>query len=498
MQRIFLTLLLLAVFVPSVNAQIDLPNDKKAIFCIDAQVARLLESKLAESMGEEELKALKDGMDLPVLPQKYVRIFGMVGAPDSMQEAQQMGPGRDLPFELVFEFQMADAESAAAVLDYMSLDKDNSQEIDGVTYFSPPGFAPQNIVGGVRDEKVVVFGTKNFVFANSRKELFSAELANAWGRHLSHAPVRASLEMVSKADLIAEMVAMGEQGAPPPFVSLLGMVDNMESLNLTMDVDGEELLALRGLGKNDADAEELRGGIDGLLAIAKLASGGMKQGMQQKSPNAAAMMDEIMGDLKTIGEGKEVNIVINRPESFEAGVAELQAVVRSRAQVTIRTNNMRQALLAMHNFDAANNGLPFDADPTQPSWRAKISEFMDEKEGEMPQCFGSDGENSMIPHVRTEKQIKSFIDLTDGSSNTICMVEVSEGIPWKSNKDVTPAQVIEMIGNLGEGEVMVVGFYDASVIAVDSSTDLELNKKMCTPDGGEVIDFEDLERLYSR
>ena len=485
MMRVFLALLFLATMVPLATAQTDLPNEDKAVFCLDVQVNKILESKLAESLGEEMVQEITEGMDLPVPAENYVRIFGLMGAPNSMQEA--MG-SKEIPFNMMFEFQMVDAESAKELFEFMQLDPETSQEIDGVKYLSPPPFAPQNIIAGITNETTVVFGTKDFVLAGSRMDLFSEELKKSWGRHTVDLPLRASLEMVSKADLIAEAVTMGGEGAPPFMAPMLGLVDNFESLNLTLDLSGEELLALRGLGKSDTDAEELRGGLNGLLGMAKLGASGM-QAELQKAPKAAAMLDGVMKDLNTSGEGREVNIIIGRPAEMEAGVTELLVMTRAAAKVTARQNNLRQVLLAIHNHDSAFNKMPFEADESKPSWRVAVKPFLFAGSDEgMSEVFGEDGENAMIAHVRTEKLVTGFGDVSDGTSNTICLVEVKKGIPWKTNKDVTPDQVVEMVKSLEDGEVIFAGFYDASVQTLTSDMDAEMIKAMCTPAGGEVVE----------
>lgn len=105
----------------------------------------------------------------------------------------------------------------------------------------------------------------------------------------------------------------------------------------------------------------------------------------------------------------------------------------------------------------------------------------------MPDVYGSDGENSMIALVRSNPIPKDFGDIRDGTTNTICMVEVKTGIPWKSNQDITPDQVVEMVKNLEEGEVIFAGRYDASLMTLTSETDLETLKAMLTPAGGEAV-----------
>ena len=222
--------------------------------------------------------------------------------------------------------------------------------------------------------------------------------------------------------------------------------------------------------------------------MAKLAGGGIDAQLQG-TPAAAAMVKGMMNDLNTSGEGREVNIIIGRPENMEVAVNELMVMAQAQAKIAMRQNNMRQNMLAILNYESTNQAFPFEADESEPSWRVRIEPFLfNLKEGSMPESFGSGGENSMVAHVRTEKLVQTYADIADGASNTICLVEVKQGIPWKSNQDVSPEQVVEMVQGLAEGEVIVAARYDASIMILSADSDLEMIKKMCTPAGGEVIE----------
>lgn len=540
MKRLLSILLLIAAFVPVAKAQSDLPEDKKAIFCVDIQVNKLLESELADSLGDEMVGQILKGMDLPIEGKKFTRIYGLIGGPDSLDEMMGTAPSEkmevtdpsldgsgtkealdgsgtkeamedfedggfedgefngqpDVPLNLLFEFKVVDASAAKELFQSMSLDENSGQEINGVTYYSPPRFAPQNLVGGIVDETTVVFGTKEFVFAEgSRKNLFSRELQKTWSRSQQDLPLRASLELVSKAAMISEAIEAVEESGDLKFIlpfdpaPMLSMIGNVESINLSADLSGPELLAIRGFGKDDAGAEDLRTNLNGLLGIAKIMGGGMKPQLQEL-PNASTMMDGLLKDLNTTGEGREVNLVIGRPEKFEEGISELLVMAREQAQISIRQNNLRQVLLAVHNYETSLGKFPFEEGEDKKSWREELEPhlFHFSVEGEMPDVYGSDGENSMIALVRSNPIPKDFGDIRDGTTNTICMVEVKTGIPWKSNQDITPDQVVEMVKNLEEGEVIFAARYDASLMTLTSETDLETLKAMLTPAGGEAVE----------
>ena len=419
---------------------------------------------------------------------------------------------------MLFEFELVDAQSANELFASMLLDPNSRQEINGVQFFSPPSFAPQNIIAGIKDKTKVVFGTKNYVLTSSPRVLFSDSLKKTWGQRSNSAPARLSLEMMSKADLVKELVEMSRQFAPPEAKAMLDLVDHVESLNLMIDPSGKELVALHGLGKNDEGSVELREGVNGLLALARFASAGPISKMQEKAPKTVEMMKSITNDLKASGEGREVDVVVNRPEGMKAAVMELKAAVMIATNIAQKKIDLRIVVLAMHNYASTTGELPFKDDPDRRhvglSWRATVLPFVEEvpiyrldmKKGsgeepnkafadKMPKLFGTDGKNSTIVFVRTEEVPKDLSDITDGTSNTICMVEFPQGVAWLENKDVTPAQVIEMVKNLKEGESRAAAFYDGSVWTLRAGMDTELLKKLLTPSGGETFAREELVQL---
>ena len=541
MKRFVILPLLLASFtLTSAMAQSDLPDDQKAICCFDLQVDKLLASDWVKAIGPDAMKQIKREMDLPLPPEKFKRIFGVVGAPNNMEEVMSMvqesapkvkgkGEGKqgftpppkakDLPFGMLFQYELVDAQSANEMFGSLQFDPNSRQEINGVQYFSPPSFAPQNVIAGIKDKTKVVFGTKKYVLASSPKVLFSDSLKKIWGQRSDKAPARLSLEMMSKADFVKELVEMGRQFAPPEAKAMLDLVDHVESLNLMIDPSGKELVALHGLGKNDEGSVELREGVNGLLALARFASAGPISKMQEKAPKTVEMMKSITNDLKASGEGRQVNVVVNRPEGMKAAVMELKAAVMIATNIAQKKIDLRIVVLAMHNYASTTLELPFKDDPDRRhvglSWRASVLPFVEElsisdrldmKKGsgeepnkafadKMPKVFGTDGKNSTIVFVRTEEVPKDLSDITDGTSNTICMVEFPQGVAWLENKDVTPAQVIEMVKNLKEGEARAAAFYDGSVWTLRAGMDTELLQKLLTPAGGETIDREEILQL---
>ena len=312
MKRVFLTLLLFASMVSVATAQTELPEkDKdKAIFCFDVQFAKIRESKLTQSVGKEMVDKIFKKRGLPALSiETCDRISGLVGTPHDRKEAIAMLSGPNFPFNIFVEFQMVDAESAKACL--AGVDKNSSQVIDNVEYFNIP--ERQNIICGITGKKNFVFGTKNYVLANSRKTLFSDRLNKAWTRRQANMPIRASLDVLSSADFFIEYVKIGARNHRGTTALLKGWINSLESLNFAVDLSGEELLFLRGIGKSPTATEELRSDLNDMQTLFKNTS---------TQTRKTTMVSEMLDEMSTSVAGREIDIVIGRPENLETIIKE--------------------------------------------------------------------------------------------------------------------------------------------------------------------------------
>ena len=107
---------------------------------------------------------------------------------------------------------------------------------------------------------------------------------------------------------------------------------------------------------------------------------------------------------------------------------------------------------------------------------------------QMPEFYGEDGKLAKVVWVQS-KAIK-FAQITDGSSNTIALVETDKGFPWLENSSMTQAAVIEMIEAMPEGKQFNVAMYDGSIRTMDSSIDKDTLRKLLDPQDGEVVDWD--------
>jgi RNA polymerase sigma factor (sigma-70 family) len=216
------------------------------------------------------------------------------------------------------------------------------------------------------------------------------------------------------------------------------------------------------------------------------------------------------------------------PKDKEA--AEREDPVKAAQRRAKSQNNLKQIGLAMHNYHDVNGRFPppaiysKDGKPLL-SWRVAILPYLDQdnlfKQFKLDEPWDSQhnkGVAAAIPGVylpvgamlkpanQTYYQVfvgkgaafevgKGFrlADFTDGTSNTILVVEAAKPVPWTKPEDLpfVPDQALPKLGGLFQGDFNAL-FADGSVHFVSRKADDEVLKAVITRAGGEVINFDKL------
>jgi hypothetical protein len=209
-------------------------------------------------------------------------------------------------------------------------------------------------------------------------------------------------------------------------------------------------------------------------------------------------------------------------------LAEPVELIQRRGAQAQSTNNLRQIGLAMHNYEAAHKSLPLPASLGRDgkpllSWRVALLPYLGEeelyKQFHLDEAWDSPNNRVLIdrmPSVYRSPMTKDkdpgrtnyllpvgngagfsadkptlFKDITDGTSNTIMIVEVNDdiGVPWTKPVDwqFDPQRPSKGLGNLFTGYFNAV-FFDGHTGGIGVTINTKSLKALFTRAAGDIAD----------
>jgi hypothetical protein len=227
-------------------------------------------------------------------------------------------------------------------------------------------------------------------------------------------------------------------------------------------------------------------------------------------------------------------LVVSADEAIDAAGKLFGGLVAQARQAAWRAqgmNNLKQIGLAFHNFHDAYGSFPpsagYSGDKPLLSWRVYLLPYLEQQDlyqqfhldepwdsehnrtliDKMPEVFRS-------PNVKTPPGDTVFLvptgtdllfggkagtrisDITDGTSNTVLVVEATadKAVPWIKPEDLPIDPKNPFAGLTAGRERFSVLFADGSVRSVPSNADPQEFFKFLTPAGGEVADFDKIDR----
>jgi hypothetical protein len=196
---------------------------------------------------------------------------------------------------------------------------------------------------------------------------------------------------------------------------------------------------------------------------------------------------------------------------------------REAARRVQSSNNLKQIMLAAHNYLSANRTFPSGGQPSAQSksklsWRVQLLPYIEQAQlyNEFHHDEAWDSEHNIkllerMPATYRHPQSQAapgmtvyqmsvgenlagedgkslkFQDFTDGTSNTIFVVETIDeaAVPWTKPQDVNPLTNPEKL-RITNG-IFQAAFTDGSVRSVSEETDPDTLKAMLTRNQGEIL-----------
>jgi hypothetical protein len=287
--------------------------------------------------------------------------------------------------------------------------------------------------------------------------------------------------------------AVGAQlpGEVEPFKPLLEALSGAVTLDVGAETRMEVKLTFASEKEAEAAVKPARSGLD-------LARAGAERGVEEFTKNKelsqfADLLKQLQASLKSTQvekSGKTLRASVqHKIDVATVGVVVMEAVqkVREAAARTQSQNNLKQIAIAMHNYHDALGRFPPPATYNKNgkpllSWRVMILPYIEQDNlykqfhldepwdsehnkkllAVMPKTYASpfQDEKSLTEHgthyqgfvgkgtIFEDKKGIQISDITDGTSNTIMVVEASTAVPWTKPEDIPfdPAKPLPKLG----------------------------------------------------
>ncbi|MCY2967856.1 MAG: DUF1559 domain-containing protein, partial [Planctomycetota bacterium] len=408
---------------------------------------------------------------------------------------KEIAPGRSGPEPLGVIVEMKKPASLAAMIKSL-FPNAAPQKINGQTIFqNNPG--PPSCYYPINDKSLIFSGDPESLgrmLAAGKTGAVKAKWASEW-KDVSTAVAGA----VFHVEPLRDSITFEMQHAPPgmaPIVAIFSpMYLNANTYKLVVGLEKQASIALTITGSNDDDGKKLKNTADvavnmanGMLSQVKgevdRIQGGEGEMMKRLHETATAFVN---GVKVTQTQGRVVATgSLPAAETSTLVSLLLPAVTNAReaARRAQSTNNLKQIALAMHNYHDTYGKFPAavmdgpDETATY-SWRVALLPFLDQSalyneynrnepwdsEGNkkvlarMPAIFRcpTEPENSTdacyyalvgLDTVFVNDQAIRIADITDGTSNTLMIVEAKRAIPWTKPEDI-PYDAEKEIPKLG-------------------------------------------------
>jgi prepilin-type processing-associated H-X9-DG protein len=389
---------------------------------------------------------------------------------------------------------------------------------------------------GAERKAVAFLGASTYVFGDPRSvEWFVEQPAKS-----KEGPQTAVLQAAAEKHAVVvginpePLVPLSEQ-LPAEAEAFKPLIAAKSSL-VTLDIKDNKIhVSARGTFANAKDADKAEKAVGSVRELAQGFVGQMLQKAEKEGKDWERIVellkvaDASLKDAKITRKDAVVQAsVVSSTDLSVLNVALIEAVqkIRESAKRIQDANNLRQFALAMHNYMDTYGTFPANAvydKNGKPllSWRVQILPFIEQdalyKEFHLDEPWDSEHNKKLLEQmpkifetVEGERKkgyltrYQGFVgkgaffdgtakglriaDITDGTSNTIMIVEAAKGVPWTKPEDVPfdNGKLLPRLGGVFKGGFNVA-MCDGSVRFISNKISETTLRAAVTTAGGEVL-----------
>ena len=318
-----------------------------------------------------------------------------------------------------------------------------------------------------------------------------------------------------------EMLSAADMASP--------LWEDTDAVALGIDLQGDLRVSLHAESGSAEQAKEVSSTISAVSTLGRNWLKSQVETNKQMPPVSIVLAElarETLTNMKVTNEGSSTQAVLVLADKGKvaAMLPGLIGSARQAAEQQVAANNLKQIMLALHNYHDTYGKFPpaivYGPDGKTPhSWRVAILPYIEQDAlyrqykfdepwdsetnkkvlAKVPAIFQDPSEkgkstNASYFAVAGPKTIINLgavgarmADITDGTSNTIAIVDAKKDIPWTKPEDLAIDTPAAMLGY--QKETFLAGMGDGSVRGTKKSIDATMLKWLFLRDDGNVVVF---------
>jgi prepilin-type processing-associated H-X9-DG protein len=454
-----------------------------------------------------------------------------------MVEVEPQLPGPFGPFDRI-------AIRAKKAHDWLKAIKGQGQELaeetfQGRKYYKAarPAQGGGNFGYFIADERTLVLATEpqlKRAIDLSGQQPKAVTWAAAW-ESVAKGPVTVMANTARVREIVAAAKARNQFHGPEAAVmgTIGPLYEESQGIFLGAALDGEVTVQGLAMCSSEQAAEKVQKTAEAVVTMASNGLAELQKQLSRQPTEESPLIRQVLGfaeDLLSNAkiERQDKKVQLQAKSSKGDAVALLAPAVmkiREAANRTRDANNLKQIALAMHNYMDVHGHFPpavsIGPDGKTPhSWRIDLLPYLEQdqlhKTYKMDEPWDSPANKKVLAQmpmvyrcpqanprsldssyfvlmgggsIFSKKEGTKIADITDGTSNTIMIVEAQRNIPWTKPDDISydPQKPLPKLGGFYE-QGFNVAFADGSVRFISNSIKEETLRALISMAGGEVIE----------